>query len=186
MVVYSIVSRGQAAASKGDTNAQLPCSLLSTESTRASDYAATDLASASNSSLLPRRGRVIRSQAFRYNTIFGYIEGATVFREVPNDVKGDDIELPPMRLVQAETRTSFSVSFIRRVWYWRKVSLCGNIERRWTVYKYDEESVLWDLCQTGDVAGLQRALSNGCSPHIVRPYSALYDEEGYENLLHVR
>ena len=180
----SICSTSQGPASETKSEGQQPCSLISVQSTRALSCSTPDIASSSDKSMSSRIGKVVRYQAFQFNTIFGYIHGVTIFREVPNEAEDDDTKPPPMRLVQAVTTASFSPFFLSRVLYWRNISLHGSsVERRWTVYSHDEQSVLWELCAVGDIAGVQQALSNGCSPHILR-YDP-YDEE-QENLLHVR
>lgn len=70
--------------------------------------------------------------------------------------------------------------------YWRSISLYGRVERHWTVYRYDEDSVLWKLCEEGDLVGFQQALSNGASPYILRKDPSWSSSLQEMNLLHVR
>lgn len=136
----------------------------------------------------PPRGKILSSRTFTYSTIFGHVKCVTVFREAYRDAR-----LVPTRsgadlAVQTETTILFSPVFIRRVIHWRRVVLYGQVQRQWKVYVLDEDSVLWQLCEMGDLIGVQQALSQGASPYILRrdQHKLFFNEEHEENLLEVR
>ena len=121
-----------------------------------------------NQPSLCRKGKVVSFRHFRYQTIFGDVEGTTIFRRMLDDAKSGGNSHQARGLVQAETIVVFSPSFLQRVIYWRTTSFCGHPEWSLKVYANDEDSILWDLCVNGDILGVQNALSAGVSPYVLR------------------
>ena len=129
--------------------------------------------------------KILNRSTYEYRTIFGRIQCVTMVRKADGNPALGPAKSSTDAATQVETTYLFSVNFIRRIMYWRCVSLYGQALRSFKVYAFDEVSPLWKLCEVGDLLGVQHLLSHGASPYIVRNYDKDFWRQRDQNLLQV-